>query len=97
MNTQTTNWKVLLLDKNAPYKAQDLSVTARLLMQAMLNGEEINLKGLENVSGMHLATILRATYSRKEQIPGWDEALVVARNQLTSSNLNASEALIGLE
>jgi hypothetical protein len=69
-------------------------------MQALLayGPAAIDLRGLpvDRVNGMHLAVVLRATFSRKAQTPGWDQALVIAQAALQRDNISVASALGGL-
>jgi hypothetical protein len=56
--------------------------------------QEIDLRGLNAhvVNGMHLIAILRSTYSWRAEVPGWHEALAVARQALERRGLSVEDA-----
>jgi hypothetical protein len=93
-------WKAMLLDRNAPVNAKALTATVKPIFQALswFGAGAVDLSDLpvESVNGMHLAVILRATYSRKSQTFGWDRALDVAREALKRDGINEAHALAGL-
>jgi hypothetical protein len=94
-------WHVNLFDRYASNDALALSKTTKPLIRALLKGgpESIDLRNLDinKVNGMHLAVILRATSSKRDSVPGWREALTLARAALLRDNINANNALIGLK
>ena len=93
-------WKALLLDRDAPVTAKALMATVKPLFQALsvYGAGAVDLSGLspDSVNGMHLAVILRATFSRKNQTVGWETALSVAREALNRDCINPDRALAGL-
>lgn len=95
-----TSWKAMLLDPNAPVNAKALTSTVKPIFQALswFGAGAVDLRNLpvDSVNGMHLAVILRATYTRKSQTFGWDQALTIARQALTRDGISAADALAGL-
>lgn len=93
-------WKRRVMDSELPGKAADLTATVKSVMYELLNGgpEAINLAELcaPWVNGRHLAVVLRATYSKRSETPGWHVALEVAKVALQRDGANVDEALYGL-
>jgi hypothetical protein len=93
-------WKKLVLDRNAAVNANGLTSTVKPLFQALsrLGPGAIDLRGLptDKVNGVHLAVVLRATFSMKTRTPGWEEALGIARNALKRDCIDEADALSGL-
>ncbi|MCG9027008.1 hypothetical protein LH462_11410 [Laribacter hongkongensis] len=93
-------WGKFLLDPQAPYDADALTETVDPLFDALsrLGAGAIDLRGLspERANGVHLAVVLRATFSTRELTPGWDEALEVARKALQRDHLDETDALVGM-
>jgi hypothetical protein len=100
VRTLATQWKKRLLDREAPVSANALTSTVKPVFHALssLGAEAIDLRNLpvEQVNGVHLAVVLRATLSFKERTPGWEEALQVARAALQRDRIDENDALIGL-
>ena len=93
-------WKKSLLDVTASKTSKALGETIDPLFEAMLQfgASAIDLRNLpvERVNGIHLAVILRATLTRKEETPGWEEALEVAKQALQREGIDIEDALGGL-
>lgn len=93
-------WKSLLLNPSAEINANALSLTVKNLFEAILEYGQmtIDLRGLpiEKVNGVHLAVILRATFSKKNNTPGWDEALLIVKDALKRDGLDEANVLFGL-
>jgi hypothetical protein len=93
-------WMSLMLDKSAPVNANALTKTVKPLFEALsrYGAGAVDLRGLraEQVNGVHLAVVLRATFSRKQQTLGWEHALSVARDALRRDGLEDDDALAGL-
>lgn len=96
----TAQWKTSLLDRDSGRRSRDLSKTVEPVMQALLafGPSAIDLRDLplERVNGLHLAVVLRVTFTQKEQTPGWTQALAVARAALRRENVSEASALSGL-
>lgn len=58
----------------------------------------ISLNGFQPlaVQGEHLATLLRASSTWRDEIEGWDNALDVAKEALIRENINPADALFGM-
>ncbi len=93
-------WKTSLLDRAAGRRSRDLSRTVEPVMEALLSfgPAAIDLRDLpaDRVNGMHLAVVLRATFTRRAQTPGWNQALAVAQAALRRDNISVDSALSGL-
>lgn len=93
-------WRKLVLDRHAPITANALTATVKPLFRALsrLGAGAVDLRDLpiDQVNGIHLAVVLRATLSFKKRTPGWDEALSIARAALRRDNINEADALMGL-
>lgn len=98
--TLADRWKREVLNPQAPWDADALDQTVEPLFEALirLGPSAIDLRGFreEEVSGMHLAVVLRGTFAVRHQTLGWDEALGVAASALRRHNLPSEEGLVGL-
>ena len=58
----------------------------------------LDLRGLKaaSVQGEHLATLLRSSFPWRDQVPGWGEAMDVAKTALRRAGIDPAEALFGL-
>jgi hypothetical protein len=96
VETAAQAWRTGLFDLSAPYNADGLTPTVmgtyRFLMS--FGPRAIDLRGLNvhAVNGMHLATILRSTYSWRGEIPGWREAVIVACKALERGGFSVEDA-----
>lgn len=93
-------WKTLVLDRSAGSKAKDLTKTTEPVFEALLKfgPSAIDLRNLpeELINGSHLAVVLRATFTRRAEVPGWRRALQIAKKNLESSGANVKSVLGGL-
>lgn len=93
-------WRACVTNANAALTADALTETVEPVFQALLElGEwSVDLSGLQpdQVNGVHLAVILRATLRHKKTTHGWDEALQVARAAVARMNLDERKVLSGL-
>lgn len=93
-------WKLLVLDPSARIDAETLSQTTIPLFKSLSGGGPlaIDLTDLpqDRINGVHLAVVLRATFGRRHDTPGWDDALNQARIALRRDGLNEGDALMGL-
>jgi hypothetical protein len=93
-------WKALVLDPSAGCKSKDLIKTTEPVFEALLKfgPSAIDLRDLqeEMVNGAHLAVVLRATFTRRTEVPGWSRALQIAKKNLESSGANVKSVLGGL-
>lgn len=95
-----SQWRACVLSPNAQLTADALTETTRPVFEALLELGDwaIDLSGLqaEQVNGVHLAVILRATFRHKKTTKGWDEALQVARQAVVRMGLEERKVLSGL-
>jgi hypothetical protein len=93
-------WRKHVCDAEASPDIDALTETAEAVMTllAEYGPTRLNLRGLNAaaVQGEHLATLLRATFSWRSQVPGWSEALNVAKVALMRTGIDPEEALFGL-
>lgn len=93
-------WKASVLDRAAGRRSRDLTKTVEPVMQALLSygPAAIDLRDLplDRVNGMHLAVVLRLTFTRREQTPGWNQALAIAQTALNRDHISVTAALSGL-
>jgi hypothetical protein len=93
-------WDLYLTDINAPVDVNAIAKTLDLVFEAMnkYGAGAVDLCNLHapNINGEHLAAILRATSSIKNLIPGWANALNVAKTALTNQHIEIEDALFGL-
>jgi hypothetical protein len=100
MGDLAERWKRFVLDASAAWDADALDSTVEPLFEALikLGPSAIDLRGLreEQVNGMHLAVVLRATFTVRHQTLGWQDALKVAESALRKQGCSPQEALMGL-
>jgi type I restriction enzyme R subunit len=98
--TPEPSWKSLVIDPAAKIDAEALSKTTMPLFKALSAGgpKSIDLTNLpqDRINGVHLAVVLRATFARRHETPGWDDALTQARIALKRDGLSEDDALMGL-
>ncbi|MDF5776545.1 hypothetical protein [Pseudomonas syringae] len=92
--------KVLISTENICADLDSLTVTAETALEAVMEfGPTIipanDLYGIQ-IHGEQLATLLRATYSWRGEIPGWNNALRVARSKLAEQGIDPDDALYGM-
>ena len=96
----SSRWKKLVLDPAAGKKSKDPTRTTEPVFDALLRvgPAAIDLRDLpeDSVNGMHLAVVLRVTFSRRNQVTGWAKALQTAIKTLKSSGANVDLILAGL-
>ena len=85
---------------NGVESADSLTVTAETALEAVIEyGPKViptnDLDGIQ-IHGEQLATLLRATYSWRDEIPGWDHALSVAKLRLAEQGIDPDDALYGM-
>jgi hypothetical protein len=90
-------WHNHLLNPSAEDNVNTLTETVGWLFDDLMEDIQIDLSGLkaDEINPQHLATILRGTYSRQDTIPGWQEALNVAKEAFSKED--ALDALDGLD
>ncbi len=100
VNAFSTQWKAQVLNRNAAVTANALTGTVKPVFQALtvLGAGAIDLRDLpaEQVNGVHLAVVLRATFKLRNRTPGWKDALAIARQALARDGLEERDALVGL-
>jgi hypothetical protein len=94
------SWQRHLTNPAASGDVDALSETAQSVFEtlAKYGPTGIALVNLDPtaIHGEHLATILRATFKWRGQVPGWSESLAVAEQALTRAGINPTDALFGL-
>jgi hypothetical protein len=93
-------WQRYLSNPAASGDVDALSETARSVFETLAKYGPTGV-GLVNLDptrthGEHLATVLRATFKWRSQVPGWNEALSVAAEALKGAGINPTDALFGL-
>jgi len=93
-------WKSQVLRSSAGISANDLTKTVKAVFQVLTSfgpaAIDLHNLPLEEVNGVHLAVVLRATMGKKEQTRGWAEALKIAGAALRRDGLDEADALSGL-
>ena len=93
-------WRRLVLDPRAAAHVDALTQTveAGLDFIAEFGPGSLSLAGLDQASVQceHLAALLRATSTWRDSIPGWNEALNVARAAVDSAGLDPEDVLFGM-
>lgn len=92
--------KSLISSENKSVEVDDLTVTAESVLEAIseFGPKILNLSLLDSnqVQGEHLATVLRTSFDWRDNVPGWNEALQVARQALLREGVDPEDALYGL-
>jgi len=92
--------RALISVENSGTDVDDLTITAETALEAVIEfGPAIiptNDMGGIQIHGEQLATLLRATYSWRDEIPGWDAALDTARLRLVEQGVDPDDALYGM-
>lgn len=93
-------WRKHVCDTDASPDVDSLTETAEAVMTLVAEHgpARLNLQGFTAaaVQGEHLATLLRASFSWRDQVPGWHGALRVAEIALKRASLDPEDALFGL-
>lgn len=92
--------RALISTNNNKDDVDSLTITAETALEAVLEfGPAIiptnDLNGIQ-VQGEQLATLLRATFLWRDEIPGWNHALGVAKLKLTEQGIDPDDALYGM-
>lgn len=94
-------WQVNLLNRTADTSVDAISVTVDSVLEAISYGGPsiVNLSFLkpEFVNAEHLVAILRTTFSWRDQVPGWKNALQAAPVILKMYGLDPEDELFGLD
>lgn len=89
-----------LLNPQAPADVDSLTSTVKAVLDLVAKEgvSALNLSGLmaHGVHCEHLASVLRATFAWKEEVPGWHEALGVARAACALAGEQAEDVLFGM-
>lgn len=98
--TATSRWQKNVLNRTAPDDVDSLTETVDAVMEVIVGvgPYALSLVGLNPsvVHAEHLAAVLRASSSWRDEVPGWDEALHVAKAAAVGSNLDVDDVLFGL-
>ena len=93
-------WKRYLFDINASTDVDTISETVESVFESLArdgpSAIDLTTISASQVNGEHLAALLRATSSWRDQIPGWDRALIVASKALELANVDPKAALAGM-
>jgi hypothetical protein len=93
-------WQKFLLDPKAAVDVDAISETIESVFvtidQYGVGAVELGKYKAEQVSGEHLAAILRATSSARDQIAGWNSALEIAAAALVRAGRDPADALFGM-
>jgi hypothetical protein len=92
--------RALISVENSGTDVDDLTITAETALEAVIEfGPAIiptnDMAGIQ-IHGEQLATLLRVTYSWRNEIPGWGAALEVARLRLAEQGVDPDDALYGM-
>ncbi|WP_339435750.1 hypothetical protein [Pseudomonas sp. EL_65y_Pfl1_R32] len=90
----------LILKENQDVDVDALTITSEAVLDAIgefgpaiVRFEELTAS---RVQGEHLATMLRTSYVWRNEIPGWTEALEIAREALSNEGIDPADALYGM-
>lgn len=93
-------WQKHVLNSKSDTDIEQLSETVEFVLTALAEEgvDSLFFGGMspEKVQPEHLATLLRSTYSWKNDIEGWDDALLVAVESMTINDIDPKDALYGL-
>jgi hypothetical protein len=96
----TSRWRRFVLDRAAPDDVDSLTETVDAVLDviAEIGPSALSLRDMhpETVHPEHLAAVLRASSNWRHDVPGWDQALEVARAAVLRANLDADDVLFGL-
>lgn len=99
-DTLAQQWKKLVLNRDAGFSANSLTETVKPLFNALIRfgPGAIDLRNLpkNEINGVQLAVVLRATLPNKNLTPGWEDALNLAKNALFRDGIDQADALYGL-
>jgi hypothetical protein len=91
------SWYNRIHDRSLGYSANDLTPTVRSVFADMAREKSVDLSNLGHVNPVHLAVVLRATFTQKDSVRGWDEAVVVARKTGIEDGLDPTDFLYGFD
>ncbi len=93
-------WKKNLLNPNTPITVDAISDTIESIFDVLYKKGPalINLQNLDinRINPIHLSSILRATSNWEKDVPGWNEALEIAKTSLIEKGFDPNDALYGL-
>lgn len=94
------NWKRHVLNTQASSDVDSLSETVDAVYDAIgkFGPGAVDLTTLpkSNIHGEHAAVVLRATFSRRDEVPGWYSAIGIAATALEKAGVDIDDALAGL-
>lgn len=94
------SWKKCVFDPSAPTDVDAIALTIHNTFQALskYGPKAIDLRYLavSYVNGEHLASVLRATSTWQDQVPGWRPALWIAASALQQAGIDPKDALAGM-
>ena len=95
-----SQWKGRVCNVRTPTNDEALFETFEIV-SSLVSGSrpsDLNVRGLQadTVNGEHLVALLRASYLERANVPGWDDALTVAREALILAHLPVEDHLEGL-
>lgn len=93
-------WQRHVFDPSSPSNVDSLTDTVEAVLDfiAEFGPSSIALSGFQPtaVQGEHLAALLRASSTWRDEIPGWHDALGVARAAIELAGLDPNDALFGM-
>lgn len=93
-------WKEFVMTPAAPTDVDALTETVDGVLTVIedIGPEFLSLSGLrpDKVNGEHLAALLRASSTWHTSVPGWEDALEVAKESLKRSGQDPEDALYGM-
>lgn len=101
MNNSTSPlWQQLMLDITASTDVETMAKLVNSVFETLcsegINGVDLRNLDSKNVRAEHLACVLRATFRYKNEIPGWSEAIWVAKAACVREGVDYKDALFGL-
>lgn len=93
-------WQGLLLNPESPVDVDSISATVESVLATVeqygIDALELGNYRADQVSGEHLAAILRVTSSARDELPEWGIALNVATEALLLAGSDPDDALFGM-
>lgn len=95
-----SQWKERVCNVRTPTNDEALFETFEIVSSLVSESRpsDLDVRGLQAdaVNGEHLVALLRASYLERANVPGWDDALTVAREALVLAHLPVEDHLEGL-
>lgn len=95
-----SQWKERVCNVRTPTNDEALFETFEIVSSLVSESRpsDLDVRGLQAdaVNGEHLVALLRASYLERASVPGWDDALTVAREALVLAHLPFEDHLEGL-